>query len=140
MIVVRLCHLSGHSCMVRFVLSRRNNHVPLVVWCACLLPCLFMYLLACLLVCFLLYCQVVQVVCCKLTPLQRALYEHFLLSNATRRLLSGSKATGVLSAITCLKKLCNHPKLIYDTLHSKAQVGSVQGGSCVCIWRTYVDA
>lgn len=61
-------------------------------------------------------------VCCKLTPLQQALYEHFLLSNATRRLLSGSKATGVLSAITSLKKLCNHPKLIYDTLHSKAQV------------------
>jgi SNF2 family DNA or RNA helicase len=58
-----------------------------------------------------------------LTPLQQALYEHFLLSNATRRLLSGSKATGVLSAITCLKKLCNHPKLIYDTLHSKARVG-----------------
>lgn len=70
--------------------------------------------------------QVVQVVCCKLTPLQQSLYEHFLLSNATRRLLSGSKATGVLSAITCLKKLCNHPKLIYDTLHSKAQVSGTQ--------------
>jgi hypothetical protein len=56
-------------------------------------------------------------------PLQQALYEHFLLSNATRRLLAGSKASGVLSAITCLKKLCNHPKLIYDTLHSKVQVG-----------------
>lgn len=70
--------------------------------------------------------QVVQVVCCRLTPLQQSLYEHFLLSTATRRLLSGSKATGVLSAITCLKKLCNHPKLIYDTLHSKAQV-------CVCV-------
>jgi DNA repair and recombination RAD54-like protein len=48
--------------------------------------------------------QVVQVVVCRLTPLQRQLYEHFLLSNATRRLLAGSKATGVLSAITCLKK------------------------------------
>lgn len=47
--------------------------------------------------------QVVQVVVCRLTPLQQQLYEHFLLSNATRRLLSG-KATGVLSAITCLKK------------------------------------
>jgi SNF2 family DNA or RNA helicase len=34
------------------------------------------------------------------------------------------QATGVLSAITSLKKLCNHPKLIYDTLHSKAQVSS----------------
>lgn len=66
--------------------------------------------------------QVLSVVVCKPTPLQQQLYEHFLLSNATRRLLSGSKAAGVLGAITCLKKLCNHPKLIYDTLHSKAQV------------------
>lgn len=66
--------------------------------------------------------QVLSVVVCKPTPLQQKLYEHFLLSNATRRLLSGSKAAGVLSAITCLKKLCNHPKLIYDTLHSKTQV------------------
>eukprot|EP00775_Hariotina_reticulata_P012633 gene12633-12762_t len=73
--------------------------------------------------------KVVQVVVCRLTPLQRELYEHFLLSNATRRLLAGSKATGVLSAITCLKKLCNHPKLIYDTLHSKAQAdGAVAEG------------
>lgn len=24
----------------------------------------------------------------------------------------------VLSAITALKKLCNHPKLIYDSIHS----------------------
>jgi hypothetical protein len=52
------------------------------------------------------------------------------------------QATGVLSAITSLKKLCNHPKLIYDTLHSKAQVGvgraahatehSCQFGVCAC--------
>ena len=53
---------------------------------------------------FSLHVQVVQVVVCRLTPLQKQLYEHFLLSNATRRLLAGSKATGVLSAITCLKK------------------------------------
>lgn len=72
-------------------------------------------------------------VCCKLTPLQQALYEHFLLSNATRRLLSGSKATGVLSAITSLKKLCNHPKLIYDTLHSKAQVRQPSASIDICI-------
>lgn len=72
--------------------------------------------------------KVVSVVCCSLTPLQRALYEHFLHSNATRRLLSGSKATGVLSAITCLKKLCNSPKLIYDAVHSKAAVREPGGG------------
>ncbi|WIA32931.1 hypothetical protein OEZ86_006099 [Tetradesmus obliquus] len=73
--------------------------------------------------------KVVQVVVCRLGELQQQLYEAFLLSNATRRLLAGSKATGVLSAITSLKKLCNHPKLIYDTLHSKAQVdGTVVEG------------
>jgi DNA repair and recombination RAD54-like protein len=27
----------------------------------------------------------------------------------------------VLSAITSLKKLCNHPKLIYDAVHSRVE-------------------
>ena len=66
--------------------------------------------------------QVVEVVVCRLTELQRQLYCHFLDSKTTRRLLNNTKATGVLGAITSLKKLCNHPKLIYDALHSKAQV------------------
>jgi SNF2 family DNA or RNA helicase len=66
--------------------------------------------------------QVVQVVCCRLTPLQDTLYRHFLESKAAARLIlaaareggGGGRASGVLSAITRLKKLCNHPKLIYD--------------------------
>ena len=37
--------------------------------------------------------QVVQVVCCRLTPLQHQLYCHFLESKAARKLLSG-KASG----------------------------------------------
>jgi hypothetical protein len=51
--------------------------------------------------------------------------------------LAGSKATGVLGAITCLKKLCNHVKLIYDMLHTKAQAGDAvvfvcaQGTCCL---------
>lgn len=56
-------------------------------------------------------------VCCKLTELQEQLYNHFLTSKATRKLVSGQKSAGVLSAITNLKKLCNHPKLIYDGMH-----------------------
>ena len=42
---------------------------------------------------------------------------------------------GVLSAITSLKKLCNHPKLIYDAVNSPANadkegaaVGEVAAG------------
>ena len=48
------------------------------------------------------------------------LYEHFLQSKATRKLLNGKGTAGVLSAITSLKKLCNHPKLIYDAVTSPA--------------------
>ena len=61
--------------------------------------------------------QVIEVVCCKLTELQQNLYNHFLKSKATSKLVSGQKSAGVLSAITNLKKLCNHPKLIYDAMH-----------------------
>lgn len=77
--------------------------------------------------------KVVMVVCVRLAPLQRDLYHRFLESAAARRVLKraeGDKragAAGVLSAITALKKLCNHPKLIYDGLVAKVCVG-------VCWW------
>ena len=64
--------------------------------------------------------QVIEVVCCRMTDLQERLYNHFLASNAARNLLAGKKSARILSAITALKKLCNHPKLIYDTMHGKA--------------------
>ena len=67
-----------------------------------------------------LHLQVIEVVCCRLTVLQQILYEHFLQSKATRKLLNGKGTAGVLSAITSLKKLCNHPKLIYDAVTSPA--------------------
>ena len=69
--------------------------------------------------------KVEQVVCCRLTPLQEALYKLFIESKATKMLLAKSgpsvggegknkKARGgggvsasSLSAITQLKKLCN---------------------------------
>ena len=56
-----------------------------------------------------------------MTELQQQLYCHFLTSNAAKKLLQGQNqkvSARVLSAITSLKKLCNHPKLIYDAMHS----------------------
>ena len=65
--------------------------------------------------------QLVEVVCCKMTQLQRDVYNHFIESKAAARLLNqGKGGTKVLGAITALKKLCNHPKLVYDVIHSKA--------------------
>ncbi|KAK9834193.1 hypothetical protein WJX81_007238 [Elliptochloris bilobata] len=71
--------------------------------------------------------KVVEVVCCRMTEMQAGLYTHFLTSNAARRLLSGQKAARVLSAITALKKLCNHPKLIYDAMHARSAGGGESG-------------
>jgi DNA repair and recombination RAD54-like protein len=64
--------------------------------------------------------QLVEVLCCKMTPLQQSIYNHFIESKAAARLLNqGKGGTKVLGAITALKKLCNHPKLVYDVIHSK---------------------
>ena len=65
--------------------------------------------------------QVVEVVCCRPSQLQRDLYQHFLRSNAAQRLLASAEAgkakASALTAINALRKLCGHPKLIYDVLH-----------------------
>ena len=75
--------------------------------------------------------KVVEVVCCKLSPLQQALYEHFLSSKAATQALTG-KATAVLPAITALKKLCNHPKLIYDMIKGAKNTGNAAAGFATC--------
>ncbi|KAJ8763549.1 hypothetical protein K2173_002432 [Erythroxylum novogranatense] len=63
--------------------------------------------------------KIVEVVCCKLTPLQAQLYSHFIHSkNVKRAITEEAKQSKILAYITALKKLCNHPKLIYDTLKS----------------------
>ncbi|KAF5751213.1 protein CHROMATIN REMODELING 25 [Tripterygium wilfordii] len=60
--------------------------------------------------------KIVEVVCCKLTPLQLVLYNHFLHSkNVKQAITEEAKQSKILAYITALKKLCNHPKLIYDT-------------------------
>uniref|UniRef100_A0A453PN85 Helicase C-terminal domain-containing protein n=1 Tax=Aegilops tauschii subsp. strangulata TaxID=200361 RepID=A0A453PN85_AEGTS len=69
--------------------------------------------------------KIVEVVCCKLTPLQMTLYNHFIHSKNVKRLISEeAKSSKVLAYITALKKLCNHPKLIYDTIKSSKSGGS----------------
>ncbi|KAM7482511.1 hypothetical protein LguiB_007094 [Lonicera macranthoides] len=63
--------------------------------------------------------KIVEVVCCKLTPLQSELYNHFIHSKNVKRAISEQmKQSKILAYITALKKLCNHPKLIYDTIKS----------------------
>ena len=75
--------------------------------------------------------KVVEVVCCKLAPLQATLYQHFLESKAAKAALTG-KHTMVLSAITALKKLCNHPKLIYDMVKGAKNTGAGAAGFETC--------
>ncbi|CAI9104342.1 OLC1v1002990C1 [Oldenlandia corymbosa var. corymbosa] len=63
--------------------------------------------------------KIVEVVCCKLTPLQSDLYNHFIHSkNVKRAINEEARQSKILAYITALKKLCNHPKLIYDTIKS----------------------
>ncbi|EEY57661.1 DNA repair and recombination protein RAD54 [Phytophthora infestans T30-4] len=59
--------------------------------------------------------KLMQVICCPLSPLQDKLYNHFLSSSACRDMMKRSSAN-VLSSITALKKLCNHPLLIFDEM------------------------
>ena len=87
--------------------------------------------------------KIVEVVCCRLSPLQRALYEHFLGSVAGAKALlrepgaggggggaAGTRGTArVLSAITSLRKLCNHPKLIWDAIAARKAAGSASSSS-----------
>lgn len=62
------------------------------------------------------------IVCCKLTELQEKLYRKLISSKEVNReaCVSGDTMTGTaLSFITNLKKLCNHPQLIYDKCQQK---------------------
>ncbi|KXJ26718.1 DNA repair and recombination protein RAD54-like [Exaiptasia diaphana] len=61
--------------------------------------------------------KVEQVVCCKLTSVQTQIYKHLVKSNVARRLLQNQPrgvSASSLGFITNLKKLCNHPELIYE--------------------------
>ncbi|XP_051567327.1 DNA repair and recombination protein RAD54-like isoform X2 [Myxocyprinus asiaticus] len=59
--------------------------------------------------------KIEQVVCCRLTPLQKELYKLFLKqAKPVESLQTGKISVSSLSSITSLKKLCNHPALIYE--------------------------
>ena len=67
--------------------------------------------------------KLIQIVCCKLTPLQLALYMHFIENEASKKLerketgeKGGAGGASTLVIINILKRLCNHPKLIYDAM------------------------
>lgn len=62
--------------------------------------------------------KIEQIVCCRLTPLQLELYKLFLKQAKpvleVEQAHNGKMSFSSLSSITSLKKLCNHPALIYE--------------------------
>ncbi|XP_037960065.1 DNA repair and recombination protein RAD54-like [Teleopsis dalmanni] len=63
-----------------------------------------------------------MVICAKLTPVQMELYTNFLKSDKIRKSLQDCSEKASLTAladITTLKKLCNHPDLIYDKIAAR---------------------
>ncbi len=62
-----------------------------------------------------------------MTPLQTVLYNHFIKSKAVANVLNEDGGAAkpiaqVLPLITSLKKLCNHPRLVYDEARQSQQV------------------
>ena len=60
--------------------------------------------------------KIEQIVLCSLTPLQKSIYESFVNSDTIRRSIKTEEkmSSSSLAAITSLKKLVNHPDLIYE--------------------------
>nr|CCA25191.1 DNA repair and recombination protein RAD54 putative [Albugo laibachii Nc14] len=56
--------------------------------------------------------KLMQVICCPLSSLQEKLYKRFLESKAMRNIMK-QQNVNVLPSITALKKLCNHPLLLF---------------------------
>lgn len=68
--------------------------------------------------------KVVNVVCIKLTSLQKTIYTHMLTSKKINLEREG-RHTRTLQSINALKKLCNHPKLIYDDIRAAEMAGKL---------------
>ncbi|XP_041475645.1 DNA repair and recombination protein RAD54-like [Lytechinus variegatus] len=60
--------------------------------------------------------KVEQVVCCRLTSIQSSIYQQYvkIKMKECKMKSQGKSSVSTLSAITHLKKLCNHPALVYD--------------------------
>nr|CAD7456439.1 unnamed protein product [Timema tahoe] len=73
--------------------------------------------------------KIEQVVCVKMSSLQQKLYRAFITSDALKKAVGGTvqcENTGkvnlsALSSITSLKKLCNHPDLVYDKIQTRSE-------------------
>ncbi len=68
--------------------------------------------------------KIVSVVCVKLTPMQKNLYNHMLSAKQLSLEREGAH-TRTLQSINALKKLCNHPKLIYDDIRAVSIKGAL---------------
>ncbi|XP_065314319.1 DNA repair and recombination protein RAD54-like [Gordionus sp. m RMFG-2023] len=58
--------------------------------------------------------KVEMIVCCQLSSLQRQLYQKILTEFHCKSNHNLKMSSSTLASITLLKKLCNHPELIYD--------------------------
>lgn len=61
--------------------------------------------------------KIEQVVCCRLSPIQNELYKAVIGSKATQNALLKSGQNGAVSSLASimhLKKICNHPDLVFD--------------------------
>uniref|UniRef100_A0A7S2KDU5 RanBP2-type domain-containing protein n=1 Tax=Leptocylindrus danicus TaxID=163516 RepID=A0A7S2KDU5_9STRA len=74
--------------------------------------------------------KLVQVVCCKLTDMQRNMYQHLVTSKDLQHVLDG-KQQNCLSSIQMLMKLCNHPKLVVEE-DTSASRGGRRGNKKIC--------
>lgn len=64
-----------------------------------------------------------QVLFCKLTPIQRKVYEDFLQSSEMTSIFEGKRH--VLYGIDLLRKICNHPDLLFqDTMRKSRKYGA----------------
>ncbi|CAJ1062194.1 DNA repair and recombination protein RAD54B [Xyrichtys novacula] len=64
---------------------------------------------------------------CEPSPLQLDLYEHLLCHRVFRACLQGTVQTHThLACITALKKLCNHPCLLYSTVKERSDGSSLE--------------
>ena len=83
--------------------------------------------------------KLTQIVVCNLTPMQRKIYKYVAENKLSASDDSSSSNNGdekrmgdVLASITSLKKLCNHPQLLYAPAKSKyAEMGKKKGKECL---------
>ena len=69
--------------------------------------------------------RVTLVVCIRPTPLQVALYSHFVAAKIA------AQSQRALPCITILKKICNHPKLVWDAVGGASSVSAHGLRECV---------